>query len=298
MKNIILVAGATGSLGEKICRELQTRGANVRALIRPESNPEKTEALKEAGIETLVVDFSNSSQLAAACSGVSCVVSALAGLKETIVEVQTQLLDAAVEAGVPRFIPSDFCTDYTQLPEGSNRNFDLRKTFTALAEKRPVRLTSVFNGAFSYVLRFGIPLLNTKEQSIAFYDDKADWKIDFTSLEDTAAFTAEAALDDTAPRYLRIAGFRVSPEDLVRLSGKIFGTPFQLQNQGSLEQFSETIQKVRTAHPEGERELYPAWQQMQYLYSMFAAHHGQLDNARYPGLKWQNAEETLRSSHI
>lgn len=298
MENIILVAGATGSLGEKICRELQTRGANVRALIRPESNPEKTEALKEAGIETLVVDFSNSSQLAAACSGVSCVVSALAGLKETIVGVQTQLLDAAVEAGVPRFIPSDFCTDYTQLPEGSNRNFDLRKTFTALAEKRPVRLTSVFNGAFSYVLRFGIPLLNTKEQSIAFYDDKADWKIDFTSLEDTAAFTAEAALDDTAPRYLRIAGFRVSPEDLVRLSGKIFGTPFQLQNQGSLEQFSETIQKVRTAHPEGEQELYPAWQQMQYLYSMFAAHHDQLDNTRYPGLNWQNAEETLRSSFI
>lgn len=298
MENIILVAGATGSLGEKICRELQTRGANVRALIRPESNPEKTEALKEAEIETLVVDFSNSSQLAAACSGVSCVVSSLAGLKETIVEVQTQLLDAAVEAGVPRFIPSDFCTDYTQLPEGSNRNFDLRKTFTALAEKRPVRLTSVFNGAFSHVLRFGIPLLNTKEQSIAFYDGKADWKIDFTSLEDTAAFTAEAALDDTAPRYLRIAGFRVSPEDLVRLSGKIFGTPFQLQNQGSLEQFSETIQKVRTAHPEGEQELYPAWQQMQYLYSMFAAHHDQLDNARYPGLKWQNAEETLRSSYI
>ncbi|UZT99163.1 NmrA family NAD(P)-binding protein [Chryseobacterium fluminis] len=298
MKNIILVAGATGSLGEKICRELQTRGANVRALIRPESNPEKTEALKEAGIETLVVDFSNSSQLVAACSGVSCIVSALAGLKETIVEVQTQLLDAAAEAGVPRFIPSDFCTDYTQLPEGSNRNFDLRKIFTALAEKRPVRLTSVFNGAFSYVLRFGIPLLNTKEQSIAFYDGKADWKIDFTSLEDTAAFTAEAALDDTAPRYLRIAGFRVSPEDLVRLSGKIFGTPFQLQNQGSLEQFSETIQKVRTAHPEGEQELYPAWQQMQYLYSMFAAHHDQLDNARYPGLNWQNAEETLRSSHI
>lgn len=294
MKNIILVAGATGSLGGKICLELHKKGALVRAVIRPGSDPEKTKALKEAGIEIMTADFSNPSRLEAACSDVNCVVSALAGLRETIVEAQGQLLDAAVKAGVPRFIPSDFCTDYTQLPEGCNRNFDLRKTFTGLAEKSPIRLTSVFNGAFSYVLRFGIPLLDTKARQIAYYDGKAAWKIDFTSLEDTAAFTAEAALDDAAPRYLRIAGFRVSPEDLAGLSEKIYGTPFQLQNQGSLEQFMETIQKVRQSHPEGEQELYPAWQQMQYLYSMFAAHHHELDNNRYSGLTWQTAEEAIR----
>lgn len=294
MKNIILVAGATGSLGGKICRELQQRGAPVRAVIRPGSDPEKVELIKQAGIETVVADFSNPSQLAAACSDVSGVVSALAGLQETIVEAQVQLLDAAVKAGVPRFIPSDFCTDYTQLSEGCNRNFDLRKTFTGLAEKRPIRLTSVFNGAFSYVLRFGIPLLDTRAGQIAYYEGKADWKIDFTSLEDTAAFTAEAALDEDAPRHLRIAGFRVSPEDLAALSGKVFGASFQLQNQGSMEEFMDMIRNVRQSHPEGEHELYPAWQQMQYLYSMFAAHHQELDNNRYPGLTWQTAEEAIR----
>ena len=294
MENIILVAGATGSLGEKICRELLSRGANVRALIRTGSNPEKVKALEQAGVRIFTADFNNASQLAAACSGVACVVSALAGLYEVIVEAQSRLLDAAVGAGVPRFIPSDFCTDYTQLPEGVNRNFDLRKTFSEIAESRPIRLTSVFNGAFSYVLRFGIPLLNQKEQSIAYYEGKSGWKIDFTSLEDTAAFTAAAALDDSAPRFLRIAGFRVSPEDLVPLSGKVYGTAFRLEHNGTLDQFKETIEKVRKAHPEGEHELYPAWQQMQYLYSMFAAHHDEMDNERYAGLSWQTAEEALQ----
>lgn len=294
MENIILVAGATGSLGEKICRELLKRGAEVRALVRPESNPEKTEALRKAGVTIFTADFNDSSQLKAACEGVSCVVSALAGLHEVIVKAQSQLLDAAADAGVRRFIPSDFCTDYTQLPNGCNRNFDLRKTFSQIAESRKIRLTSVFNGAFSYVLRFGIPLLDQKNQSIAYYEGKSDWKIDFTSLEDTAAFTAAAALDDTAPRFFRIAGFRVSPEDFVQLSEKVFGTPFRMENQGTLDQFKETIEKVRKAHPEGERELYPAWQQMQYLYSMFAAHHDELDNGRYPDLSWQTAEEALR----
>ncbi|WP_294298859.1 SDR family NAD(P)-dependent oxidoreductase [uncultured Chryseobacterium sp.] len=294
MENIILVAGATGNLGEKICRALLAKGAQVRAVVRPESNPEKTEALREAGVLIFTADFNDPSQLQAACSGVSCVVSALAGLHEVIVEAQSQLLDAAVDAGVPRFIPSDFCTDYTQLAEGCNRNFDLRKTFSRIAESRPIRLTSVFNGAFSYVLRFGIPLLDQKNKSIAYYKGKSDWKIDFTSLEDTAAFTAAAALDNAAPRFLRIAGFRVSPEDLVPLSAKVFGTPFRMENQGILDQFKETIEKVRKVHPEGEHELYPAWQQMQYLYSMFAAHHDELDNACYPDISWQTAEEALQ----
>jgi len=41
------------------------------------------------------------------------VVSALAGLRDVIVETQAALLDAAIKARVPRFIPSDFSIDFT-----------------------------------------------------------------------------------------------------------------------------------------------------------------------------------------
>jgi len=293
MEKTILVAGATGSLGEKICRELIRRGAEVKAVVRAESNAEKVNALEALGVNIIQADFNDASMLESACSGVSCVISALAGLHDVIVETQTKLLDAAVNAGVPRFIPSDFCTDYTQLPEGCNRNFDLRKTFADILNSRPVQATSVFNGAFAYVLQYDIPLMNTKNRTIAYYEGKSGWKIDFTTLDDTAAFTADAALDDTAPRYLRIAGFRVSPEDLVPLTVRIFGSPFELQNQGSMDQLMDMITKIREQHPEGEHELYPAWQQMQYLYSMFAAHHNALDNGRYTDLTWTGAEEAL-----
>lgn len=293
MKKTILVAGATGSLGGKICRELINGGAEVKAIVRTESNAEKVNALKDLGVNVIQTDFNDASMLESACSGVSCIVSTLAGLHDVIVETQTRLLDAAVNAGIPRFIPSDFCTDYTQLPEGCNRNFDLRKIFADILDSCPIQATSVFNGAFAYVLQYDIPLMNTKNRTIAYYEGKSGWEIDFTTLDDTAAFTAAAALDDTAPRYLRIAGFRVSPEDLVPLTARIFGSPFQLQNQGSMDQFMDMITKIRKQHPEGEHELYPAWQQMQYLYSMFAAHHNMLDNGRYPDLNWTDAEEAL-----
>jgi hypothetical protein len=294
MNTTILVAGATGNLGEKVCRELIKKGANVKALVRAESEPAKIEALQRMGVSTIQADFADASSLVSACSGVSCVVSTLAGLQDVIVTAQSQLLDAAVQAGVPRFIPSDFCTDYTQLSEGDNRNFDLRKAFQKEVDNSAIKATSIFNGAFSYVLQYGIPLLNPKDKTIAYYEGKADWKIDFTTLDDTAAFTAAAALDDTTPRYLRIASFQVSPHDLVTLSQQFYGQPFQMVNGGTMESFLAYNQKSRAEHPQGEEELYPKWQQAQYLYSMFAAHHSGLDNSRYPDLSWSSAAEAIK----
>ena len=43
---------------------------------------------------------------------------------------------AAVDAGVPRFIPSDFAIDFTKIPEGGNRNLDLRREFHRRLERR------------------------------------------------------------------------------------------------------------------------------------------------------------------
>ena len=294
MKNIILVAGATGNLGEQICRELVSRGASVKAIVRHKSDQAKTKALQDIGVEVIPSDFNNPSHLLSACKGISCVVSALAGLHDVIVTAQLQLLKAALQAGVPRFIPSDFCTDYTQLPEGVNRNFDLRKEFESLINDSDIKATSIFNGAFAYVLQYCIPLFDPRNKTITYYENKKDWKIDFTTVQDTAAFTAAAALDDSTPRHLHIAGFQVSPQDLADLSIKLYGDTFKLTDAGSLEQFLAFINTQRHAHPEGENELYPQWQQMQYLYSMFAVHHPHLDNSRYPDTTWTNAEDALK----
>ncbi|WP_158798374.1 NmrA family NAD(P)-binding protein [Pedobacter sp. L105] len=293
MKNLILVAGATGNLGYKICRELTKLNVPVRAIVREGSDPEKIQALEQLGADVFRVDLSNEQELIGACNGVSCVVSALAGLHEVIVGMQTNLLSAAVAAGVPRFIPSDFSTDFTKMPVGANRNFDLRKEFEEILYRAPIKATSIFNGAFAHILRYNIPLFNTNEKTIAYYDDKTDWKIDFTTMDDTAAFTARAAMDDATPRYLRVASFQVSPNDLVRLSEEHKGAKFQLVHMGSMENFSAYNKAQRAENPEGENQLYPKWQQAQYLYSMFLVHHPALDNDRYEGINWLPVEHNI-----
>jgi hypothetical protein len=73
-------------------------------------------------------------------------VSALNGLHDVIIGRQSRLLEAAVLARVPRFIPSDFSADFTKTQLGQNRNFDLRREFMALADRRDVDLQRRVHG--------------------------------------------------------------------------------------------------------------------------------------------------------
>ena len=148
----IVVAGATGNLGGRIVRALVERGANVTALVRQGTTPDRLERLQQLGVTIASVDFSSPSQLTLACSGASCVVSALQGLRDVIVETQSVLLDAAAKAGVPRFIPSDYSIDFTKFPPGENCNLDLRRDFHKRLDKTSISATTIFNGAFADML--------------------------------------------------------------------------------------------------------------------------------------------------
>lgn len=295
MKNMILVVGATGNLGIRICRELVSRKANVSAIVRHAADPEKTAMLNKMGVKVIPADLNRVEEIADACKGIDCVVSALAGLRDVIVDLQKRILDGALQAGVPRFIASDFCTDYNHLTPGENRNFDLRREFKKYLDSTSIQATSIFNGAFADILKYNTPILNFKDKSIGYWGDKADWKLDFTTMDDTAAFTSEAALDTNAPRDLQIDSFQVSPNDLWKAVKEATGHEFRLYQLAGLEDFAQKIKKQRADNPAGENELYAKWQQAQYLYSMFSTQHQQLDNKLYPQLTWTDALSYIRT---
>ena len=111
-EKVIVVAGATGRLGGRISRALRDRGARVRAIVRPDTTRGNVGELRRIGVTVAEADYRDADGLTHACEAASCVVSALAGTRDAIVDAQTALLDAAVAAGVPRFIPSDFAIDF------------------------------------------------------------------------------------------------------------------------------------------------------------------------------------------
>ena len=287
MKTTILLAGVTGTLGGLIVEALVKNGANVRAIVRTGSDKSRLEKLLDQGVQIVEATYNDHQSLVSACREIECVVSALAGLREVVVDAQRLLLNAAVEAKVERFIPSDFSTDFTKLPEAENRNFDLRKEFKQLLDQADIKPTSIFNGAFAEMLTYNIPFLDHKNKTVAYWE-KADWKVDFTSMKNTAAFTAAAAQDQTSPRYLRIASFQISAREMAIATG------YTLKDMGTLESLDAFNIRERAAHPEGENELYAKWQQSQYMHSMFSSRNELLDNNRYPGINWSAVDDYIK----
>ena len=293
MKNFILVAGATGDLGGRIIKSLVRRGASVHALVRPASDRSKLAEIEALGATVIEADLSDQVQITEACKGASCIISALAGLRDVIIDTQVLLLNAAVAAGVPRFIPSDFSSDFTKLPEGENRNFDLRREFHTYLDKADIKGTSIMIGAFADILSYNTPFYNLKEHTIAYWGDDPNWHVDFTTKDNAAEFTAAAALDADTPTILRVASFQVSAVELVALAKELNKGDFQLKPMGSLADFSAYNKRERAANPEGENQLYAKWQQSQYMHSMFSVQNGPLDNDRYPGIVWTGAAEVI-----
>ncbi len=294
----IVVAGATGNLGGRIARTLLERGTSVTALVRHGTARDKLERLQKLGATVARVDLSSGAQVTPACSGASCVVSALQGLRDVIVETQTVLLEAAIKSGVPRFIPSDYSIDFTKLPRGENRNLDLRRDFHKRLDKTSISATTIFNGAFADMLTGQMPLILFKLKRVIYWGN-ADQRMDFTTIGDTAAFTASAALDPSTPRFLRIAGDQISARELMAVVSEVTGKEFRLFRAGGLGMLGTLIKVARMVVP-GDEELYPAWQGMQYMRNMFdgRAKLEPLDNDRYPSVRWTTVRDVLSARNV
>jgi uncharacterized protein YbjT (DUF2867 family) len=293
LSGTIVVAGASGDLGERICKHLIARGAIVRGLVRKDRNQPNRHDLIKAGVELIAVDFGDSASLTQACRGADCVVSALSGLRDVIVDVQINLAKSAINAGVPRFIPSDYCIDYRNIKPGTNRNLDFRRECASLLYKMEIQSTSILNGMFTDLLRGQAPVILKDKQRIFFWGN-ADQEMDFTTIENTAEFTAEAALDPTTPRWLTIAGDVASMRDIKEVATNVFNKPFQFLRPGGLTLFKVMIRLTKTFAP-GKKEIFPAWQGMQYLYDMLTGipKFEKLDNSRYKSVKWSSIAEVI-----
>jgi uncharacterized protein YbjT (DUF2867 family) len=293
MTDTIVLAGATGRLGQRIATSLIEQGADVRAIVRKGSALEKIRDLHEIGATVVEAEYSDADRLADACRDCRCIVSAVAGLRDVIVDTQTLLLDAAIKAGVPRFIPSDYCIDFTKLSSGNNRNLDLRREFQQRLDKAPIAATSVLCGMFTGLLTGQAPVVLFDRKRVLYWGN-ADQLMDFTTMDDAAAYTAMAALDPVTPRFLRIAGDQISARGLSVVASEISGKKFKLLRPGGLGTFNLIIRIMRSLMPAPD-ELYPPWQGMQYLRDMLSGE-GKLnpiDNGRYSDIRWTKVADVL-----
>jgi nucleoside-diphosphate-sugar epimerase len=274
----VLVAGATGSLGSLIVKNLLDRGADVRALVR-ESSVDKLTA--HPNLTPCVGDLTDGADaLQHHVDGVEVVVSAVQGGPEVIIDGQRELLRAAERAGVHRMIPSDFSINLYGYGYGVNILSDLRRVFADSFASSTVARTSVAIGAFpEYFLAPVHEVLDPAAGTFSVWGDGTR-PIDITTIPDTAAFTAAIALDPTtAGRDVHVVGQQLSMLDLRDEVEAASGRRWALVRKGTLRDLrAEVVRRQFTASSPLE---YVA---LQYQVAMFdgTATLRELRNADYP----------------
>ncbi|KAK8104380.1 uncharacterized protein PG998_011413 [Apiospora kogelbergensis] len=182
IKNVA-IAGAGGNLGKVVTPSLVASGKfNIRVLTRQGSS---TASLPK-GVEVIEVDYASPESLKAALEGQDAVISLIT---TPAAMTQLALIDAAIAAGVRRFIPSEFGSNLANPKTRANPVFKHKvQTEEYLVEKaRATGLTYTFfyNNAFlDWALRanFIVDFTQSKPQVL----DGGDTPFSATTMQSVA----------------------------------------------------------------------------------------------------------------
>ncbi len=233
---MILVAGATGSLGGEICRRLASQGQRVRALVRSTSNRMAVENLTQLGAELAEGDLKNPATLNQVCEGASVVISTVTttvsrqpddSIESVDLRGQINLIDAAKAAGVTHFIYISYsrnldtdCALTTAKRTVEQHLQQSRLTYTIL---RPSYFMEVWLGPM-----LGFDYAGAKAQIYGTGHNPTSW----ISLYDVAQF-AIVSLANPAARnaIIELGGPEpVSSLEVVQIFEEVGGRPFEVQH--------------------------------------------------------------------
>ena len=223
-----LIVGATGHLGQEMVKACAAAGNEIHALVRPETRNDinKMKGLKAARATLHEGDLKRYDSLLAACKAVDNVVSTVGGMQ---IGDELALIKAVKEAGVKRFIPSDFGLDPAAAGPNSCVLFDAKAMIHQAIKAASIPYTFVHaNGFFSYWVRTLGDLTKLMGDqlppaAVNIYGD-GNVKGSFASLADIAAVTARALNDaNMQNKEVRIIANTRTQNELVDLWQKQSG---------------------------------------------------------------------------
>jgi uncharacterized protein YbjT (DUF2867 family) len=201
----ILVVGATGLLGSEIVRLLASANRPVRAVVRASADDGKRSLVNHACVESCTADLKDPDSLAAACRGVSAVISTATATVsrqdgdsiEAVDQVgQLALVEVAERAGVEHFVFVSF------LP--SAHDYALQRAKRAVE----ARLQS---GKMSYTIL----------QPVNFIEVWLSPALGFDPMHGKARTFGDGHSAVSWISVLDVARFAVAAVDDVRLAGKV-----------------------------------------------------------------------------
>ncbi|KAH9223825.1 hypothetical protein DL95DRAFT_323222 [Leptodontidium sp. 2 PMI_412] len=292
----IAIAGFTGKLASLITKSLLTRHPKVRihGICRTPSKV-PAEYLSHPNIQVFGADSQDSAALRRGLSGASTCICCYLGDDKLMVEGQKILIDACIAEKVPRYIASDWSLDFRRLEFGEHPRKDAMKHIQAYLEEKEgrgeINRVHILNGGFMDVVTSPFaPWMNLKEGVVRYWGT-GDEKVDMTTYEDAASFTAEIAVDDDSNGFIEVLGDSKSPKEMAEVYKKVYGVEPKVERLGS---WDDLHVKMTAIFNENQSNMY-SWIGLYYQYAMGKekTRLWKVENHRYPSVKPKTLEDFL-----
>jgi putative NADH-flavin reductase len=204
----IAIVGFTGKMARLITVSLLRSHSNVQihGICR---SPDKVDArtLSNPNVKVFEAASSDTTALRRALAGTSACICCYLGNNTLMTDGQKTLIDACIAEGVPRYIASDWTFDFRKLEFGDHPAKDPMKHVQVYLDEmekaEKIKAVHILNGAFMEVVWSPfLGLVNAGEGSFRYFGT-GDEQLDMTTMEDTARFTAEVAVDPNAHGFLK-----------------------------------------------------------------------------------------------
>ncbi len=178
---MVLITGASGSVGKAVLQEASRKESKVRAMYRS-----KEEAAKApSGCEAVLADYANKQSLRNALDGVASVYVVCSPIPQ-LVELESNVLDVCKESGVKHVVLNSAlgARDYGKSFPSWHRKVEdkLKGTGMSYTILRP-------NGFLQNIVAYNAPSIRTQG---AFYAAMGDAKVSYLDVGDIAVVAVKA----------------------------------------------------------------------------------------------------------
>lgn len=286
---------ATGTVGRPIVEALlQTNQFNVTVLTRGSSTASQSSSWKGAKFAT--VDYESPGSLEQALRGQDAVVTALSAKNEA----QSQaLLTASVQAGVKRFLPSEFGSDTMNLAAAKLPVFASKKKLQSLVEalavENKISYTYVISGPFfDFCLAHGIFGVDLKHKKFSPVDG-GNSKFSTTTLASVGKAVAGILQhpDETKNRAVYFQDAVLTQRELLQLSQDAIGKDGWSESEGSTTVETEKKSYERLAAGERDMGVFIGFLMSAIFREGYGGHFQKLDNDLF-GLGGLSDEQVVK----
>jgi len=252
----VAIVGATGNLGPVIVKALLEHKFEVTAVTFNNPEDPKYADLKAKGVKVVGANIDDKASLVHAFHGIDAVISTVGG---ALFGKQNHLVDAAIEAGVKRFIPSEFGVS-DQDPALKDEALLQPKIHTIhhleeVAKQGKITWTGIATGPFfDWGLQNGFLQFDLKTHEAVFYDEGKP-HITFSNLADIGLWVALTLQhpEKTENKYLQLGTVVATQLEIFEVLEKVTGQKWHVKAHKTT---AEAKHLAKEALAKGEQQTF------------------------------------------